>query len=185
MPKENQEAADFVRAEADSVVPTAEAPEEADDAVETAFYECAFHILPTVADAEAPSVFRKVKSLIAQAGGAVTEEEIAGQRDLAYEIVKQVGGTNRKFNAAHFCWVRCTLAPAALPALVEEIGRMPEVLRHLVIRLTRDEARRPFFMREALGGGAGAEDDEAEENDVASGNTDVVEALPTAPAMVG
>ncbi len=138
----------------------AEEAEEQDSADEFARYECAFHILPTVAEEEVPALMERVKSFIERTGGAVNEEESAGHVDLAYEIVKEVGGERRRFNAAHFCWVRFTLAPSALASLAEEVGRLPEGLRYLIIRLTMDEAHRPFFVRAARGaylsGGAAA-----------------------------
>ena len=136
----------------DELVPAAEAQaavseETTDD--EIAHYECAFHILPTVAEEEVSALMERVKALIAAAGGVVAEEELAGQVDLAYEIAKETGGSRRRFNAAHFCWVRFTLAPSALSALAEEVGRLPEILRHLVVRLTAEEIQKPHFARAA------------------------------------
>ncbi len=130
---------------ADETMPAVDVQEDAitDD---VAAYECAFHILPTIADEEVPSVVDKLKSLVARSGGTMTDEEVSERYDLAYEITKQIDGAHRRFNAAHFGWVRFTLTPAALPTVTEEMAHMPEILRYLVIRLTREEAQKPFSL---------------------------------------
>lgn len=128
-------------------MPAIEAQSE-DIADEAAHYECAFHILPTVAEEEVSAVVERLEGLITSAGGIVTSEENAGLQDLAYEIGTQIEGAGRRFNAAHFCWVRFTLAPSALSGVVEEVKHTPEILRHLVIRLMRDEEENPFFVLE-------------------------------------
>ena len=113
-----------------------------------ASYECAFHILPTVADEEVGSVIDRLKALIARSGGAVTDEEISERYDLAYEIIQPVDGVNRRFSAAHFGWIRFMLSPDALAGVAEEMKRTPEILRYLIIRLTREEVRKPFSIFE-------------------------------------
>lgn len=133
-------------------MPAIEAQED-ETADEAAEYECAFHILPTIAEEEVSGVAERLNGLVAHAGGTITHEEIVGTHDLAYEITKQIDGANRKFNAAHFCWIRFMLAPSALEGVAEEIAHMPEVLRHLLIRLTREEIEKPFFILEAAAAG--------------------------------
>lgn len=115
---------------------------------ETAHYECAFHILPTIAEEEVPRVIEDLKALIVSADGAITDEEPSERYNLAYDIVTKVDGANRRFNATHFGWMRFTLAPEALLAYDAEMRRKPEILRYLVIRLTREEARKPFSIFE-------------------------------------
>ena len=131
----------------EEIMPAVEAQaEEAAD--EAAHYECAFHVLPTIADEEAPHVVSELRSLLARAGGTVTDEEAPERPDLAYEVIKQVDGVNRRFNAAHFGWIRFTLAPRALPQCLDELKHRPELLRYLVIRLTKEETQHPFFIAE-------------------------------------
>ena len=126
-------------------MPAIEAQEEG-AADEAAHYECAFHILPTIADEEVPGVVEGLKTLVVHVGGTMMSTEIAGRHDLAYEITKQVDGKGRRFNAAHFGWMRFLLAPSALVALAQELSHKPELLRYLVIRLTQDEAQNPFSL---------------------------------------
>ena len=131
----------------EETIPAIEVPEEG-VADEAAHYECAFHILPTIADEEVPGVVEGLKALVTRSGGTITDEEISERYDLSYEITRQIEGANKRFNAAHFGWIRFTLAPAAVPALTEELKARPEILRYIVIRLTREEAQKPFSIFE-------------------------------------
>lgn len=128
-------------------MPAIEAQEdEATD--EVVHYECAFHILPTIAEPEVSGVVEELKGLITRSGGIITDEEVSERYNLAYEITKQVDGVNRRFNAAHFGWMRFALAPSALGGVVDELQHKPEILRYLIIRLTREETQKPFALFE-------------------------------------
>lgn len=117
---------------------------------ERASYELAFHILPTVTEGEVPEVVNDIKKYIADAGGAVQDEEAPEHFTLAYEIEKYLEGKYRKFTTAYFGWIRFTLEPAAVAELVAEVEGHKRVLRHLCIRLTKAEEANPFRFHEAL-----------------------------------
>lgn len=119
-------------------------------AAEVASYELAFHVLPTVAEGEVAIVFQKLKDMIIKQGGVVTTEEAPARFELAYEVVKHLEGRNRKFKSAYFGWVRFTVAPVAIAAITEEIEGVKELLRHLLIKLTKTEEANPFFFHEAI-----------------------------------
>jgi ribosomal protein S6 len=131
----------------DKKMPETEAGSEA---IDMNSYELAFHVLPTVPEGEVANVFQGLKDLITQHGGETNLEEAPARYDLAYEIEKYLEGRYRKFSSAYFGWVRFNLNPAE----VEEINRTIEadknILRHLIIRLTKAEAEQPFFFHEAL-----------------------------------
>lgn len=107
-------------------------------------YELAFHVLPTVAEGEVTAVFDKIKSLITKAKGEVTGEEAPARFELAYEISKYLEGRNRKFSSAYFGWVRFTLEPVEVEGLREEVEEIKELLRSILIRLTKVEEENPF-----------------------------------------
>lgn len=129
-------------------MPVAEAEVTTDD--ERQSYEFAFHILPTVPEGEVPAVFENLKKMVATAGGDVFDEEAPERFELAYEIVKHLEGRNRKFTSAYFGWIRFNAPAAAAPALAEEVAAQSNILRHLIIRLTRVEQENPFRFHEAL-----------------------------------
>ena len=123
-------------------MPAAEAAQT--DERDVLSYELAFHVLPTVAEGEVEGVFAQIKKLITDAGGEITSEEAPARFELAYEIVKYLEGRNRKFSSAYFGWVRFTLDPTAATELSHEVEAMKEILRSLMIRLTKMEEENPF-----------------------------------------
>lgn len=120
------------------------------EANESVSYELAFHVLPTVAEGEVSVVFDKIKAAITQAGAELTDEEAPERFDLAYEIIKYLEGRNRKFTSAYFGWVRFNAQVAHLDAINESVEGMNELLRHLLIKLTKVEEANPFRFHEAL-----------------------------------
>ena len=144
-------------------------------AADAAHYELAFHVLPTVAEGEVADVFASLKSIIEKAGGTITSEEEPKRFDLAYEIIKYLEGRNRKFTSAYFGWVRFTLEPAQLAAVTEAVEGTNQLLRHLLIRLTKMEEANPFMFHEALTAAQATVIDLDEEDDEESDDEDEAE----------
>lgn len=142
-------------------------------AADAAHYELAFHVLPTVAEGEVADVFTSLKSAIETAGGTVTIEEEPKRFELAYEIIKLLEGRNRKFTSAYFGWVRFTLEPAQLEEVTEIVEGTPQLLRHMVIRLTKAEEANPFMFHQALDT---PEEDEVDAEEDEDKQTDEVDA---------
>jgi len=117
---------------------------------ELASYELAFHVLPTVAEGEVSAVFDKIKAGITKIGGTLTGEEAPARFDLAFDIVQFLEGRNRKFSSAYFGWVRFTLEPAKLAEVTEMVDGTKELLRHLLIRLSKVEEENPFMFHPAI-----------------------------------
>lgn len=117
---------------------------------EVAHYELAFHILPTVVEGEVPTIVNKLKGLVTAHGGTITGEEAPQRFDLAYEIVKYLEGKNRKFSSAYFGWIRFSSDPEQVPALTEEVTATKELLRYLLIKLSKAEAASPFNFHESI-----------------------------------
>ncbi len=115
-------------------------------------YEFAFHILPTVAEGEVPSVVEGLKAHITKAGGEIFGEEAPKRFDLAYEIVKYLEGKNRKFSSAYFGWVRFRLNAGSLTELTETLDGSKEVLRYLLVKLTKVEEQNPFKFHDSIVG---------------------------------
>ncbi len=130
-------------------MPAAEA-EVRHDEQEVASYELAYHILPTVAEGEVMTVENELKDLITKAGGEIFDTENAERFELAYEIDKYLEGRYRKFNSAYFGWTRFKLAPTALTELTAHVDEHKQLLRFLLVRLTKVEEVNPFKFHEAL-----------------------------------
>jgi ribosomal protein S6 len=133
----------------EEMMPATEAEIDAGDD-ERASYELAFHILPTVVEGEVHNVFAAIKEIVTSAGGEIVSEEAPERFDLAYEIVKHLEGKNRRFGSAYFGWIRFKAETAAAPTIAHAVETHREILRHLLIRLTRIEDANPFRFHEAL-----------------------------------
>jgi ribosomal protein S6 len=131
-------------------MPAAEANEAVTLEEERNSYELAFHVLPTVAEGEVASVFDSIKALITKDGGEIFDEEAPERFELAYEIVKHLEGKNRKFTSAYFGWVRFKAPSESVEPLLEEVDGRADILRHLLIKLTKVEEENPFRFHPAL-----------------------------------
>lgn len=113
-------------------------------------YELAFHVLPTVAEGEVQSVVDKIKADIKSVGGEIFDEEAAQRFDLAYDIVKYLEGRNRKFSSAYFGWVRFRLDSLSIEKITDLVDSNKNLLRHLLVRLTKIEEQNPFKFHESI-----------------------------------
>ena len=112
-------------------------------------YELAFHILPTVAEEEVAKVHEALKAIIKKEGGSVTSEEEAKRYDLAYEITKAIDGNNQRFLTSYFGWVRFIAEDVAmLGVLKEELDSRNDLLRYIIVKLTKEEITNPFRVHE-------------------------------------
>ena len=132
----------------ETIMPAAEATSTSE--VEFTSYEFAFHVLPTVAEGEVPGVVDSLKALITKAGGEIFDEEEAQRFELAYEISKYLEGKNRRFSSAYFGWVRFRLPASALTELTEAIEGQKDILRYLLVKLTKVEEQNPFRFHESI-----------------------------------
>jgi len=128
----------------ETTMPVAEAKVEVHDD-ERNSYELAFHVLPTVAEGEVPSVFEELKTFIIKMGGEITSEETPERIDLVYDIVESFDGKNRKFSSAYFGWFRFKIQSSSIEVFKEEIDINKSILRFLITKLTKSEEENPFF----------------------------------------
>ena len=124
----------------ETTMPAVEATENHDERDQ---YELAFHLLPTVADGEVSGVIAALKAIITTHNGEILEEENPQRFTLAYEIRKAVEGRSLRFTNSWYGWIRFSLMRSDLESVTTEIVHRGEVLRHLLVRLTREEAAHP------------------------------------------
>ena len=130
-------------------MPAAEAEVVTEDE-ERFSYELSFHVLPTVAEGEVSAVFDTIKAAITGSGAELFDEEAPERFDLAYDIVTHLEGKNRKFSSAYFGWARFTSEAGALASITEVLDANTQVLRHMLVKLTKAEEAHPFRFHEAL-----------------------------------
>ncbi len=113
-------------------------------------YEFAYHVLPTVAEGEVQKVVEKIKAIITKVGGEIFDEEAPQRFDLAYDIIKYLEGKNRKFSSAYFGWVRFRLDSLSIEKVTESLDSNKDLLRYLLVRLTKVEEQNPFKFHESI-----------------------------------
>jgi ribosomal protein S6 len=132
---------------AENTMPAAEVKAEA-YTDEVTSYEFAFHILPTVAEGEVPETLTQIKAHVTKAGGEIFDEEAPERIDLVYPIVRHLEGKNRKFTSSYFGWIRFRVAGEKLDALQEELRGDTNILRFLMVKLTKIDEINPFRFHE-------------------------------------
>ncbi len=96
-------------------------------------YEMTLVISPDMAEFEAQKVETKIHSSITKKGGSITNNNFWGKHELAYPIKGHEFGyyTTTVFN----------MPGAAMSELADEVRLMPEVMRHLVISLEKENIK--------------------------------------------
>jgi len=130
----------------ENTMPAVEA--SSDELVERDQYECAFHLLPTIADEEVARVVGEIKGLITSHGGDVFDEEEPQRFTLAYEMTKAIDGRSLHFTNSWLGWIRFSLTREMLLAFEEELAHRTDMIRHMTIRLTKEELLNPQRMFE-------------------------------------
>jgi ribosomal protein S6 len=115
---------------------------------EVTSYEFAFHILPTVAEGEVPETLSQIKAHITHVGGEIFDEEAPERIDLVYPIIKHLEGKNREFTSAYFGWIRFRLVGEKMTLLEEELRTDTNILRFLMLKLTKEAETHPFRFHE-------------------------------------
>jgi hypothetical protein len=67
---------------------------------------------------------------------------------LVYPIVKSIEAKNRRFTSAYFGWIRFRLEGAQLETLQEELRSESNILRFLIVKVTKEAEAHPFRFHE-------------------------------------
>lgn len=107
---------------------------------EISVYEAAFHIDANLSETETRKAFESVKEAIVKAGGTPFAEALPARVDLAYTISQISEGIRRNHTNAHFAWIAYELEPAKQGEVDEALRGNTNIIRHLVILTTKEEA---------------------------------------------
>jgi hypothetical protein len=64
--------------------------------------------------------------------------------------LQHLEGKNRKFTSAYFGWIRFKANSETVEPLLEEVAGRGDILRHILIKLTKVEEENPFRFHPAL-----------------------------------
>ena len=99
-------------------------------------YEVGYHLVSSIAEEGVPAEVEALKKLLT--GAEIIAEENPKLMDLAYTIVKQIGGLRRKYDKAYFGWVKFEAETSDLAAIKKGLDEMESVLRYLLIKTVRE-----------------------------------------------
>lgn len=105
---------------------------------EVQVYELGYLLLPSIAEEAVGSVVDKIRNLITQAGGKEIDGEEPFLTELAYAMTKTVGASRYVVNDAYMGWLKFEAEAGKVSALKEEVTRLEEVLRALLIKAPRE-----------------------------------------------
>lgn len=103
-------------------------------------YELGYLILPSVAEENLSEVVTRLKNIVKKAGGTELAGEDPFKMDLAYEMSKVVSARKYVVTEAYLGWTKFELEPSELALLNDEIKKVDEVLRFLLIKTPRETA---------------------------------------------
>lgn len=114
-------------------------------------YEVAYLVSPIVPEEKVGEVVGRIKSVLEKQGAFVLSDEFPRFKQLAYTLVKPLGGKNEKYATAFFGWIKFegnTSVPVILQTALE---RDTDIVRFLVIKTERERktsTRAPLWRRE-------------------------------------
>jgi ribosomal protein S6 len=109
-----------------------------EDHKEKGVYELGYLILPSIPEDSLSEVVTRLKSIFTKANGTEIASENPFKLDLAYSMSKAVGSRKYVVQEAYLGWMKFELEPESIPALNEEVKKVEEVLRFLLIKAPRE-----------------------------------------------
>lgn len=101
-------------------------------------YEIGYHIIPAVAVENLSIEVDNIKNFLVKEGVEIISEDFPKLRDLAYAILKTVGGTRRKFDTAYFGWVKFDAGETPIAKVKKFLDENENILRYLLINTTKE-----------------------------------------------
>ena len=117
---------------------------------ESNIYELSYLILPSIPEDKVGEIVLAIKGVVVKAGGTEIDGEAPFKQDLAYQMSKTVGSSKYVVNDAYLGWLKFELEVAKIDEVKSAVEKMPEVLRSLVIKATRETIFTFAKAREAL-----------------------------------
>jgi ribosomal protein S6 len=115
-------------------------------------YELAYLVSPTVSEDKLNEVVGRIKAVFEKQGIFVTFEEFPKFRQLAYTLIKPLGGKNEKYANAYFGWMKFETAGASLTGVKVSLEKEADIIRFLLVKVGRDQKtsmRAPLWRRDA------------------------------------
>ena len=113
-------------------------------------YEVAYLLNPNIGEEKIGEEINRIKSALERRGAFIISDEFPRFRQLAYEMVKPLGGHNEKYTSAYFGWVKFEIGAEAAIAVKTDFDQDPQIIRFLITKTERESQPAPkvFVRRE-------------------------------------
>lgn len=101
-------------------------------------YELAYLVSPNIAEDKLAEQVSSIKALLEKHGAFVISEEYPKFRQLAYNMVKPMGGKNEKYSNAYFGWVKFEVSVEGALSIKDELKKMSQLVRLLIVKTERE-----------------------------------------------
>jgi ribosomal protein S6 len=103
-------------------------------------YEAAFHVIPSLEEADAAAVAAGIRGAIEAKGGTVLGGDAPQLMRLAYPMQKDIDRKRHTFTSAYFGWVVFEATGDVAHEVKESLGKDDKILRSLVIKTIKEAA---------------------------------------------
>jgi small subunit ribosomal protein S6 len=101
-------------------------------------YEVSYMMLPSIPEEKLPEEVERLKTIVGELGGTVISEEDPKLRDLAYEMIKNIGTKNERFNEGYFGWIKFEAQPETAEMLKKRLDLHDSLIRFLIVKTVRE-----------------------------------------------
>lgn len=101
-------------------------------------YEIGYLLVSSIPEEKVAGEVQKIKDLVSENGGELIAEGAPVLRPLSYSIVKAEGGSRKKYDSAHFGWVKFEIPTGTLLNVKKGMDTNSGVLRYLLINTVRE-----------------------------------------------
>lgn len=101
-------------------------------------YELGYLILPSIPEDKLEDIVAKIRKVINKESGTEIEAETPFKHPLAYPMLKTVGASRYVTNDAYIGWIKFELEPSNIQTLRDELKKIEEILRFLLIKAPRE-----------------------------------------------
>lgn len=109
-----------------------------EDRKEALVYELGYLVLPSVAEEQLSQVVDTIKGILKKVGAKELDSEDPLKTDLAYTMSKSVGARKYVVDEAYIGWVKFEVDGSVLKEVDDAMKLQEEVLRHLIVKTTRE-----------------------------------------------
>lgn len=101
-------------------------------------YEVGYLLLPSIPEEKISEEVSLIETAMKKHAGALIAQGEPTLQPLAYQMMKEVGTRNERFDTAYFGWVKFEMEPEGVLAFKGDLDGNSSVLRFILIKTSRD-----------------------------------------------